>query len=91
MPGTRTGRSSAAEESSSPEEQHKPAADPAAAPYPLAADADPATAAFYCPGCGLRYETAGVCTGIESSPHEPISVEPLPDASSASSSDDEES
>lgn len=30
---------------------------------------------FYCPGCGSRFDTAGVCTGPDGSGHEPTAVE----------------
>lgn len=35
---------------------------------------EPAPAEFYCPGCGARYQTPGVCTGSVEGPHEPIAV-----------------
>jgi hypothetical protein len=31
-------------------------------------------AAYYCPGCGLRYEYPQKCTGKPESPHPPIEV-----------------
>jgi hypothetical protein len=32
---------------------------------------------YYCPGCGQRFEVAGVCTGTDESGHEPINVQPV--------------
>jgi hypothetical protein len=34
-----------------------------------------AKGAFYCPGCGKRYDTPGNCTGKDEAGHEPIAVE----------------
>lgn len=34
-----------------------------------------AKGSYYCPGCGRRYETPGVCIGHDESPHEEIKVE----------------
>lgn len=35
---------------------------------------------FYCPGCGTRYDTPGVCEGTLEAKHEPIDVEKVADA-----------
>jgi hypothetical protein len=44
-----------------------------------------AKGAFYCPGCGKRYDTPGNCTGKDEAGHEPIAVEKVKATSSKSS------
>lgn len=39
----------------------------------------PAEKPFYCPGCGTRYDTPGVCTGPIESGHQPMAVVPSED------------
>jgi hypothetical protein len=34
-----------------------------------------AKGAYYCPGCGIRYDTPGICTGHDEAGHAPIDVE----------------
>jgi hypothetical protein len=35
---------------------------------------------WYCPGCGTRYDTAGICEGTGESKHEPLDVEKVAEA-----------
>lgn len=41
---------------------------------------------YYCPGCGARYDTPGVCTGATESPHEATQVEAVKAAAKAAKS-----
>lgn len=34
---------------------------------------------FYCPGCGTKYDTPGICTGPVESGHQPLAVVPVTD------------
>jgi hypothetical protein len=40
-----------------------------------------AKGAYYCPGCGIRYDRPGSCTGKAEAGHEPIAVEKVKGAS----------
>lgn len=43
---------------------------------------------YYCPGCGQRYDTAGVCAGTDEGPHEPIQVEKVKPAAKTETAGD---
>jgi hypothetical protein len=61
---------------------------------PDAAEGEPvagadAKGAYYCPGCGIRYDTPGHCVGKAEAGHEPIAVEKVKGASKADDAGDE--
>lgn len=41
----------------------------------------------YCPGCGLRYQDAGTCTGTAQAPHPPIDTVSVKELAQSESED----